>query len=357
MIKKILDKELINLLTKIFFLIYIFIVKKSIKHSQSNNSSKITLGLIILLIFTAVFLVFKIVNKEKTEKLRNKIIPDAVKKVIGNKDVKITINNLKESSGVFEFELNLNGQKYTSYITKDGKILFTSGIKLDTLITPRTTQPSQKKLTCSDLKKSEKPELTAFIVSQCPYGLQMQRVFKKAIEEIPEIASFLKVKYIGAVENNEITSMHGNQEAQENLKQICIREEQKEKYWSYVSCYMKEGKGDECLVTAGVNQNELKDCLEDNNRGINYAKIDFDIANKFNIGGSPTLLLNNKQIVSEFDFGGRNPEAIKQIICCGSNSQLDFCQKQITKENVTASFSKEDLASTPVNSSGAGCGN
>ena len=335
-------------------------MKKSKKQTylRAFNPSKIKFALVIVLIFVAGFLLVKIFNKEKTEKFKNKIIPEAVKKIIGRNDAKIAIDNLKEVSGVFEFDLNLNGQRYTSYLTKDGKILFTSGIKLDNLSNPQVSQSTQKKLTCSDLQKSEKPELTAFIVSQCPYGLQMQRVFKKAIEEIPDISLFLKVKYIGSVDssNNKIISMHGDQEAQENLKQICIREEQKEKYWSYVSCYMKEGKGDECLFSANINQNQLKSCLEDRSRGITYAKADFDIANKFNIGGSPTLLLNGKQIVSEFDFGGRNPEAIKQIICCGSTAKSAFCQKEISKENVAIAFSNEDKNSSN-NSNSGGCGN
>lgn len=74
-----------------------------------------------------------------------------------------------------------------------------------------------KKLTCADLPKSEKPSLTAFLVSPCPYGIQMQRAFKKAIEQIPQLLSYLTVKYIGAVDNNKITSMHGDKGAQENL--------------------------------------------------------------------------------------------------------------------------------------------
>jgi len=39
--------------------------------------------------------------------------------------------------------------------------------------------------------------------------------------------------------NNTIKSMHGAAEAQENLRQICIREEQSGKYWDYVRCYIE----------------------------------------------------------------------------------------------------------------------
>lgn len=341
------------------------------KHSSSDENhliiqplkfNKIKIFFITLLIFLAGFLLFKIYTKDQTEKFQNKIITQAVRKVLRDNKTKIVVGNVREISGVIQFDLILkysdgNEQKYVSYITRDGKILFTSGIKLENLSIPaQSNQPQTKKLTCADLSKSENPNLIAFVVSQCPFGLQMQRVFKKAIEELPDLQSFLEIKYIGSINNNKINSMHGDNEAQENLRQICIREEQKDKYWLYVSCYMKEGKGDECLKTALIDLEKLNGCISDVERGIKYAKADFDLANKFNVGGSPTLLLNEKQIVSEFDFGGRTAEAIKQIVCCGGATKPDFCQKEISKENIATSFSKEDVVSGSTNSS-AGCGN
>jgi len=38
-------------------------------------------------------------------------------------------------------------------------------------------------------------------------------------------------------------------EAKENLKQICIREEQSDKYWNYAGCYINGGQN-HCLVKA-----------------------------------------------------------------------------------------------------------
>lgn len=331
------------------------------KPLKTANTPKFKFFLIFVLVLLAGFLLFKIYTKDKTDNYKNKIIPQAVKKLVKDSNTKIAIDNIKETSGVVQFDLKLGAddkaQKYTSYITKDGEILFTSGIKLDSLSTTQSpTQAPTKKLTCADLPKSEKASLTAFVVSDCPFGVQMQRVFKKGIEEVPALSSYLNVKYIGSIEKNKITSMHGDKEAQENLRQICIREEQEDKYWPYVSCYMQEGKTDDCLVTSGVNSTQLKACADDVSRGIKYAKADFDLANKFNVGSSPTLLLNEKQTVSEFDFGGRVPNAIKDIICCASKEKPQFCSKDISKEEVAASFSTTDKPSSTGNS-GAGCGN
>ena len=335
--------------------------KKTTLPTESPN--RLLIFSLALLVLIAVFLLFNIFGKGKTKTLKTKIIPNAIKKIVGDPKTAVSINSIKESSGVYEFEMSLGtgaaARKYTSYITKDGKIIFSSGIKVDSLnqATGQGNQTQAKKLTCNDLTKTETPKLTAFIVSQCPFGLQMQRVFKKAINEEPTLTSLLDVKYIGAVEGDKITAMHGDKEAQENLKQICIREEQNDKYWPYVSCYIQEGKSDECSATAGVDTVSLQACTTDKTRGLAFAKKDFDLANKYQIGSSPTLLLNDKQVVSEFDFGGRVANSIKQIVCCASKTQGDYCKTDLSKDEVAASFSTTDVPQTGGSGAAANCGN
>lgn len=323
---------------------------------------KIITGLIV--IFIAVFVFRKISSTDSfTSQLKSRIIPDAVKKVIGDPNVKIkSISDLRDTNGLYEFDLTLdngtnNPQKYTSYITHDGKILFQGGIKLDTLNTNNTQagiQPTGAKLSCDSVAKSESPKLTAFLVSNCPFGLQMQRVYKNALSEQPELGNYLDIKYIGSVVNGKITSMHGDNEAVENLRQICIREEQKDKFWNYLTCYMKEGKTDDCLSQTGVNLTQLNSCMSDQSRGNKYAQADFDLANKFAVNSSPTLLLNDKQTVSEFDFGGRTANSIKDVVCCSFSNKPGFCTKDLNKDNVATSFSLTDASA--ANSNPASCG-
>ena len=195
---------------------------------------------------------------------------------------------------------------------------------------------------CMNMTKSGKPLLEAFIVSRCPYGLQMQRIMAETISKLPQAKDYLKVRYLGSVANNTITSMHGDEEARENLRQMCIREEQDSKYWDYVSCYMKEGKSAECLKSSSIDEGSLSACVNDRSRGLAYAQKDFDLANKFNISGSPTLTLNSK-IASEFDFAtntinGRSPEALKELLCCGFNEKPSFCYVQLNETQAITMF-------------------
>jgi len=264
------------------------------------------------------------------------------------------LGDVKAVSDVYEFKMKIGEQEYTSYVTKDGKYLFTSGVDMSPATstannTPTTTEAAAAKQTCEDLIKTEAPVLEAFVVSKCPFGLQMQRILSEVVKSIPEVAKYIKVEYIGEVSGNKVTSMHGDEEAQENLRQVCIREEQANKYWDYIACHIKKGDIDSCLTQAGINQTQLNTCMTDTNKGLVYIKKDFERQDKFSVTGSPTLVLDDKT-VSEFDFGGRTAEALKTVLCCGFNNQPSFCSQKLTTDQAATSFSETYGASGSASS-------
>jgi len=249
--------------------------------------------------------------------------------------------NVEEENGVYKFGLKIGDQEYDSYITKNGKLLFAEGIYLEEKsgAPEGEASPQEQKMTCEDIKKTDSPYLEAFVVSKCPYGLQMQRVLNEIIKNIPSLAGNIKVEYIGAVEGDKITSMHGDPEAQENLRQICLREEQSAKYWNYIDCHIKKGDVESCLATAGVNTGELTACINDSSRGLKYAKEDFSSQEKYKVTGSPTLFLNGEG-VNESGFGGRTAEALKTLLCCGFETESDICAQKLTEDSAASGFSE-----------------
>jgi hypothetical protein len=299
-----------------------------------------TLVAIISVSATVLFL-----KGKNTQKLNPSLTSEeAAKKAIEfiNKNIlagqgEATLVNVSEVSGLYKITLKINEREYPSFVTKDGKILFPEGgIEMEKFVAQNPTP--QPKKTCEELKKSEKPLLEAFVVSQCPFGLQMQRILNEIVKNIPSLAANIKVEYIGAIANGKITSMHGDEEAQENLRQICIREEQGNKYWSYIDCHIKEGKVEECLKSAGIDEGKLNECQKDPNRGLKYAQEDFKSQEKYKADASPTLILNGEG-VDEFDFGGRTAEAVKTLICCGFTKRPEFCSKKLTEVQAATYFS------------------
>ena len=253
-----------------------------------------------------------------------------------------TLVSTSEESGLVKIKINIDGREFDSYISKDGKLLFPEAIKLENAKPdnqPANNPSNQPTKTKDDIVKADAAELDAYIVSQCPFGLQMQRALADVVNSVPSLTENIKVRYIGSISNGKVIAMHGDKEAQENFKQICIREEQASKYWSYVSCYIKAGDTAGCLASTGIDNSKLNSCMTDKNRGLAYAQKDFDLNTKYNIQGSPTLVLNN-QVASEFDFGGRTSEALKTLVCYGFNNEPKDCAKSLNKTEAATSFSE-----------------
>lgn len=276
------------------------------------------------------------------------------KNILAGQQTSATLISYAEEKGLYKLRLSIQGQEFDSYITKDGKIFFPEAVNLEEKtdnIASSQNEPSQK--SCQDLAKQAKASMDAFIVSRCPYGLQMQRILAEVVKNIPSLKENVKVRYIGSIENGKIISMHGDAEAQENLRQICIREETS-KYWDYISCYIQKGESQGCISKASIDSAKINSCINDANRGLKYAQQDFVLQNQYAVSGSPSLAMNGEQ-VSEFWFGGRNAQALKTLLCCGFSQQPSLCSKNLTTDQAATSFSV-DYSSGESSSGTGGCG-
>lgn len=281
------------------------------------------------------------INLGNSNEIVAKNVVDYLNKNVLQNGQTATITSVGEESGLVKIGLKIGTNSYDSYATRDGKLLFPEALKLTTdnsaPVATNSTEPTTVKP--ADLKKVDNSKLDVFVVSRCPFGLQIQRAVAEALKTVPSLANYIDVKYIGQANGNSITSMHGDAEAKENLRQICIRQEQKDKYWPYVACQMKSADAaDKCLASTGVDTAKLNACVADANRGVAYAKEDFALNEKFNIQGSPTLILNDQQI-SEFDFGGRSAEAMKKLICDSSTNAPSFCSTKLSEAQAATAFS------------------
>lgn len=251
----------------------------------------------------------------------------------------------------YRFKVKIGEKEIPSYVyvTQNGKLLFPESQE----IVAKDTQAS-KPVSCETVTKADKPLIEAFIVSQCPYGLQMQRILAEIVKSNGAFSDNINISYIGAVTGGKITAMHGDKEAQENLKQICIREEQKDKFYSYLACYMKKGETDKCLTEASVNKALLNTCTTDPNKGLKYAAADFAKADSYGVQGSPTLFLNGQK-ADEFTFGGRTAQAVKEMVCCAFNQKPDFCDTELTKDDAAVGYSEQYSSGSGASTDAANC--
>jgi len=254
----------------------------------------------------------------------------------------ITVVSVEEISGMYKITTDYRGTEIPVFVTKDGSYMFLEGFEMNVQVQEsETTTTQQTTLTCDDVQKSDEPVLEAYVVSYCPYGLQMQRVLTKIAEDIPSLADNIKIRYIGAISGGQVQAMHGEEEAQENLRQICIREEQSSKYWTYLESFMQDGNYESALQTAKIDKTKLDECMTDPDKGLKYAEEDFTKADQFGVRGSPTLIINNQGQISEFDFGGRTAEAVKSVLCCGFSTEPSDCSKTLDQSQANAGFTPD----------------
>ncbi|MCX6729926.1 MAG: hypothetical protein NT058_00270, partial [Candidatus Portnoybacteria bacterium] len=175
-------------------------------------------------------------------------------------------------SGVYVVKIDLEGQEYSIYITKDGKIVFPQGVE----VTPKADDQATQ-----DVPKAEKSTAMLFVMSFCPYGNQAEDAMVPVIGLLKDKAD-IQLHYViysnyqggGATycldKENKYCSMHGIQEVHQDVRELCVQKYQPDKLWDFVSqvnvaCTAQDA--DTCwqavATKAGVDVNKIKTCQAD----------------------------------------------------------------------------------------------
>jgi len=260
--------------------------------------------------------------------------------------------NVTEEDGVYKFHLKIGESEYDSYVTKDVKLLFTGGIDMGQ--TSTSTQGGGE--TAGEVPKKDTPDVKLFVMSYCPYGLQAQKMFLPVYDLLKDKAE-MGVYFVNYI-------MHEKKEIDENLRQYCIQKEQKEKYYNYLSCFVKAGEFEKCLSEAKIDGDKMNTCISqtdqkfkitqmynDKSTWLNgsFPKFDVyaDLCEKYGVQGSPTIVINDKVV----EISTRSPENFKNIICQAFNSPPAECSQTLSNTAFSPGFGLETGSS-----SGGGCG-
>ncbi len=180
--------------------------------------------------------------------------------------------------------------------------------------------------------KPEVPgKLEVFVMSQCPFGVKGLN----AMEEV--LANFKKNKakidfqihFIGDIDPAKgMTSMHGQGEVDEDIREICAVQHNLEgnKYMNYILCRNKNIRDtawESCATKdTGIDAAAIKKCFE-GEEGKGLLTKSFEVAKSAGIGASPTWLANGK-----FKFSGIDPETVKGEFCKHNN--LPGCEVKLS---------------------------
>jgi protein-disulfide isomerase len=250
-------------------------------------------------------------------------------------DVSSVGNNLYVSN------ISVQGQVIPLYLTKDGEYLVQGAIPMSEIIgeteeNPNTDSENSNQDASQDVPKSDKPEVELFIMTHCPYGTQAEKgiipVFELLGNEIDSNINF--VHYF----------MHGDIEEEETYRQICIREEQSDKYLDYLKCFLEgDGNADSsgyiangndpqtCIEETGIDETGLNECISE--RAEDYYAEESELSEGYGVQGSPTLVINGKQVSSS-----RSPSAYLETICNSFNEAPELCQEELSSASPSPGF-------------------
>jgi len=194
--------------------------------------------------------------------------------------------------------------------------------------------------------KTARPTVELYVMSFCPFGVQVENVMKPVVTLLGNRTDF-KVLYIATVPGTDLStakSLHGNAEAIEDARQICIMTHAPEKYWDYIStfntkCYpvwknetqlvaCQENVTDELGITGTVTQ------CAGGSEGFELLRTDASTVKSAGITSSPTIMINGQKYT-----GSRTSESIKQAICNHFDVAPDACTTILSSQAAAASGS------------------
>ena len=281
--------------------------------------------------------------------------------------------------------------------------------KLKNIDTPTATSANT-----FTVKKSQKPELQFFVMSFCPYGNQIEDVLRPVydlikdkanitpryiFDKIDDLASYCQARsgdpnqcalyvqnkyftteteckktisqnlaqcqneslYIKSDQGVMYASLHGRQEANQNVREICAwnMTTDKKQWWDFIGAVNQNctyENADTCwsdqAKAAGLDTTKITECF--NNEGIALIEKEIAITEKFNVSGSPTVLINESDFPPESAYTQdgtgtlkigdkvatqaqyRTPNVIKAALCAAFQKSPSECKTVLDDLSGTA---------------------
>lgn len=241
-----------------------------------------------------------------------------------------------EESGLYKVELTLDNVTQPFYITMDGKFLiFTDGmVEVEKLKKVAAANKQAKK---EDMVKTQKPMVELFIMSLCPYGSRAEAKIFPIIQPFGDKIDF-KLRFIVDVNGasiNDVSSLHGIDEAKEDARQAAIFRYYPGKFASYITKMNEKPcdnapqgvELDKCFKRAATSLKIDVKKIEKfayGQEAIAVFKEDSAAGVKYNASASPTLVING--VKSDAIY--KDEKAIKEAICSAFANIPEVCQKE-----------------------------
>ena len=288
-----------------------------------------------LLIILSFLVVNNLFAQTHALKIKNKIKNFLTQYLLPpNTKLEILEEEYLKDKKLYKFKLKIS-QRYIKdiYATQDGELIFLEGINIKEFIQQVRKRKEERRRKIESIPKKEKADVQIFVMSYCPFALQIEKAFLPVYRLLKEKINF-KLRFVNY-------TMHGKKECEENLRQYCIQREEKRKIIDYLDCFIHKKNYKECFREVKINEKKVEDCMEKIKKKFEFKnnkfELDEELNKKYKIRGSPTFVINNVVIDVE-----RSPEAIKELICTTLKNKPSLCRKQLSKEIPSPGFEKRN---------------
>lgn len=308
-----------------------------------KNKNIISLGVVaVLLIGFAVYVkgpdlkpIFS--SGLSAEEAKNKV-DEFIKNNLVQPGTEISIKSVTEENGLFKATVSVGQQEIVSYLTKDGTKFFPQVMDVAEVEAKAEEAKKQEEEEANkEMPKADKPAVELYVMSFCPYGNKAEDTLKLVYDLLKNKADF-NFHYIVTSNGDEIQSLHGQKEVDQNEREACVlKESGKDKWFSFVTYVNKNcGSDGACweagAKAAGLNTAKINACVKTS--GAALMKADEKIANDASASGSPTMLINGVSTKAVYQYG--NSEAYKKAICDTFTTAPEECSKALSAETSTA---------------------
>lgn len=320
--------------------------------NKDKATSKITPIVLVVALIIIGFISFspsakKDVGKEKAATIAEEFINS----YLMDPGSKASIVSVAEEYGLYKIEVDITSSVVDSYLSKDGKLFFPQALNIEEINGEEA--PAAGAAAAAPVaevtNKNDKPVVELFVMSQCPYGTQMEKGILPVVRALGDTVDF-QIKF-------NSYAMHGEVELIEQINQHCIMTEQEDVYLDYLECFLVAGDSKSCAASAKVDTKKMESCfaktdaeyniLSDFENKIGYQgsypgfNISKDDNTKYGVGGSPTLVINGQTISAS-----RDSASLLYTICSAFNTQPDACFETLSSASPTPGFGTGTTASS-----------
>ena len=255
---------------------------------------------------------------------------DYVNKNLVQAGTSATFVSIKDLGSVYEVTSSYQSRDIPIYISKDGSFLFLSAYN-----TSETIETEQTQETPQEIPKTDKPTVQLFVMSFCPYGIQAEQAMKPVVDLLGSKVT-IEPHFIVSVSGTTVNSLHGEYEANEDMRQACIWKNYNQatfwKYLDYLNSNCNKNNLDTCWKDAAKNASVTVSKIEtcQTSEGLDLMKAEEALSTKNGVSGSPTLIING--VVYS---GARTAEAYKQAICNATTTPPAECSQTLSSAGST----------------------